>query len=51
MKVWLSEATLLLVRLKQLICRKLKSYFTSACQTQYNQLRNKVCAAIRFDSI
>ena len=49
MKVWLSEATLYLVRLKRLCYRKLKKLFSPARQTQYNRLRNKVRAATRFD--
>ena len=49
MKNWLSEATQQLVRLKRLCYRKLKKFFSSSRQHQYNQLRNKVRAATRFD--
>jgi len=48
MKNWLSEAKQQLIRLKRL-CRKLKKFFSSSRQHQYNQLRNKVRVATRFD--
>jgi len=43
------ETTLWLIWLKRLCHRKLKKFFSSSRQQQYNQLQNKVHAATRFD--
>ena len=49
MKSWLSSNTIKLIRLKLLWYKTLKKMFTPFRQAKYNQLRNKVRSATRFD--